>query len=152
MGNTPRNTMTGTRITESDAKALKALTFTTGKTDSEIIYECLKARLDGLDQFESVRAELIEHVIAATEQSTALMIEAVTAAVTASVSVAVLGKLDQSIKAALADMGKPEREARARLQLNTEKLFNTIQADIQNIDLKFKAISDTLVAMQGRKA
>ena len=144
----PRNNIKHARFDDGRSKAIDEDSKMKGKSVSENIHDIVCEHLDGRDQFEALRAELIEQVIAATEQSTALMIEAVTASVTASVSEAVLGKLDQGIKTALADMGKPERDARARLQLNTEKLFNTIQADIDKIGLQFKAINDTLVSMQ----
>ncbi|EKZ97386.1 hypothetical protein D769_20524 [Cupriavidus sp. HMR-1] len=140
MATQTRPVMTGTRITEDDAKALKSISVATGKSVSEIIYDCVRARLDGMDHLEALRTELIDQVIAATEQSTVLMVEAVSAAVSS--------KSEESVRAALSDTSRSERDARAKLQLKVENLSNTVVAEIEKIDAKFKAINDTLVAIQ----
>ncbi|MBB2981561.1 MULTISPECIES: hypothetical protein [Burkholderiaceae] len=136
----PRNNIKHSRFDDGRSKAIDEDSRLKGKSVSENIHDIVCDHLDGRDHLEALRIELIEQVMSATEQSTVLMVEAVSAAVSS--------KTEDSVLAALSDTGKSERETRARLQLEMKNLSNTVQAEIEKIDMKFKAISDTLMAIQ----
>ena len=136
----PRNNIKHARFDDGRSKAIDEDSRLKGKSVSENIHDIVCEHLDGRDHLEALRIELIEQVMAATEQSTVLMVEAVSAAVSS--------KTEESVRVALSDTSRSERDARAKLQLKVENLSNTVVAEIEKIDAKFKAINDTLVAIQ----
>lgn len=103
---------------------------------NRMLRDLLFGYLDGRDQLEELRAELLDSVTRTIEGAVPLMTDAVSS------------KTEDSVRAALSDTGKSERETRARLQLEMKNLSNTVQAEIDKIDTKFKVISDTLMTIQ----
>jgi len=103
---------------------------------NRLLRDLLFGYLDGRDQLEGLRGELLDVVTHTIEGAVPLM------------SAAVSSKTEESVRAALSDTGRSERDARAKLQLKVENLSNTVVAEIEKIDAKFKAINDTLVAIQ----
>lgn len=107
---------------------------------NRLLRDLLFGYLDGRDQLEGLRADLLDVVTHTIEGAVPLMSDAVSS------------KTEESVRVALGDTSRSERDARAKLQLKVENLSNTVVAEIEKIDAKFKAINDTLVAIQKARA